>query len=141
MASIEKKKTKNWIYALIGFAFLCIGIFPLYNIVANIERNVCYPKVAQSQNIPTTFDRLIMKEEIYAKAKSLISSEMNRNDVLTVLETMAPIAVIHSEDRVVDGSYDTIELDICYLPINNVLFLVFYTNDGIFEEIRLIIED
>jgi hypothetical protein len=139
MADINKRKIKIWVYLLVLIA--CIGIFPLYSLIANIERNVCYPKVAQRLEITNSLNRIILKEAIYTKVKSLISTDMDHDTVISILNTLAPTNIIYERESITGGTYDFVEIDICFLPINNINLLLFFNEDRFFEEVRLIIDD
>jgi hypothetical protein len=80
-----------------------------------------------------------IRAAIYDKVNTVLVPGMNRDEVLNALESVAPVSVTMVNPTLYGGEAEYTMLKLCNFSENNIMLMVYYTQAGKFEEVRLYI--
>lgn len=128
------KKYKKIVFSL-GLFFILVCIVPLVymTLFRWADYAICLPSMAEKVGVPSTMDGI----ESYILETA--SPGMEREDVLKVLEKLGPVDVaFQSASYPPDEFRDTIFIESCMHPLNNLEIYAFYSSDSRLISISLI---
>jgi hypothetical protein len=136
------KKTFNCLMCgvvLVAVPMICYLAFSGYRFYLETATRDCYEQLAEEMHISPTM--LAIHNEFYEQAQAAVKPGMTRDEVLVALEQIAPVRPAHKDPRLGGGIVEYTLLEICPFPVAEVTFLVYYSEDGIFDHIQLYFDD
>ena len=117
----------------------CLSIIFGYVFLRKIDNNNCYEHIAQKYGVQPTYQEI--NNEILKQINESLVPEMKRDQVMDVIEQIAPTRII-SEGRGIDVAVKLIvELRICKFYENNLLYIVEFSYDGRLVDIIPYVDD
>ncbi len=120
-----------FIISIVGTCLLIFGRF----LIPKLDRDSCYKRVGMEFGVSPTYEAI--RTAIYAKVNTVLVPGMNRDEVLNALEKIAPVSTPRSDPTLYGGKAELTILKLCHFYENGVWLLVYYSESGKFEEVRL----
>jgi hypothetical protein len=134
--------TRRWKWIGIGIIIIltsCCLAFSAYKVIVWQERDDCFAHLANEWNVDPTFHSI--GNAVLAQLQPELNFSMGQSETHTVLSRIAPI-LTKIEGPTLDGGIDELVfIQICKYPENSLTYLVTYTKEGIFQDIKLVWDD
>lgn len=118
---------------------LCCLAFSTYKYIVWNERDECFARLAKEYNVDPTF--ISIGRAVQEQLQPELKYGMGQSETHSVLSRIAPIQT-SSLGRSIDGGLvELIYIKVCRYPENNLTYMITYSNEGTFQEIRLYWDD
>jgi hypothetical protein len=111
----------------------------LYKIGARVEANYCFEKVGNNLNVAATYDAI--SQTIFNRVQAVLIPGIDHDQVEINIKQIAPASFMRGGAIENGGFVENVRLETCYFPENDIFFLIYYTKDRKFQEIRLMNDD
>ena len=111
----------------------CVLIPVGYNFLRKIDQIACYKRLSMKLNISPNYEEV--SNILLSQTQALLTPGMNRDEVITSLEKIAPVSVTLVSPLMNGGVSEDTFLNICYFYDNNIHLLIYYSEDGKMEEV------
>ena len=118
---------------------LCCLAFSTYKYIVWNERDECFARLAKEYNVDPTF--ISIGNAVQEQLQPELKYGMGQSETHSVLSRIAPIQT-KIEGTTIDGGIDELVfIQICKYPENSLTYLVTYTKEGNFQDIKLVWDD